>query len=208
MPPWLYHLNYTSLNKMIKDKLVNEPDKIIIPWRSTKERLTSCYRDAFCREGHHFSEWTKEVRLTNSISTFMRSNKLSKGVMPHFSPVFEEKPKKEVFVYEWKQSDKFVKDMTRCRLRSWHAMSIDNFYTRHPSVNSDFKGKIFSERTSKVANEKTAYISASTIDTFELPEIFKYDQIIDEKIKQLSICSENAFRWTDISTLSLSQLKT
>ena len=114
MPPWLYHLNYTSLNKMIKDKLVNEPDKIIIPWRSTKERLTSSYRDAFCREGHHFSEWTKEVRLTNSISTFMRSNKLSKGLMPHFSPVFEEEPKKEDFVYEWKQSDKFVKDMTRC----------------------------------------------------------------------------------------------
>ena len=29
----------------------------------------------------------------------------------------------------------------------------------------------------------------STIDTFRLPEIFKYDQIIDKEM-QLSICSE------------------
>ena len=194
---------------MITDKLVHEPDKIVIPWRLTKERLTSCYKDAFCREGHHFSEWTKEVRRSNKISTFMDGKKISKGQMPHFAPVFEGEPKREVIVYDWKQSDQFVKEMTRCKLKSWHAMSIDNFYTRHPSVNPGFKGKIFSERTSKEANESTAYVSSrSTIDAFELPEIFKYDQIVDQKIKQLSIYRENSFKWTDISTLSLSQIKT
>ena len=208
MPPWLYHLNYTSLTKMIEDKLVNEPDKIIIPWRSTRERLTSCYRDAFSREGHHFSEWTKEARLSKSISTFMRDEKICKGLTPHFSPIFKELPKKDVILYDWVQSDKFIQGLSRYELTSWHAMSIDNFYTRQPSVNSDFKGDIFSERASKTANKDTAYTSESRIEDFDLPEIFKYDQMIDEKIKNDSNCCQNTFAWVDISTFTLNQLKT
>ena len=89
-----------------------------------------------------------------------------------------------------------------------HAMSIDNFYTRQPSVNSDFKGDVFSERASKTGNKDTAYTSESRIEDFDLPEIFKYDQVIDEKIKNDSNCCQNTFAWVDISTFTLNQLKT
>jgi hypothetical protein len=178
MPPWLYHLNVACLLKMINDDLVSTPDKIFVAWRNPKDRISSCYWDAFNRYGHHFAEWTAFVRSTTSLSSFVQSENVKRGQLPHFAPVFTDKVCESIWIYDYRDTSTLIESIVKAKPKSWHALKIDNEYTRNPSINLEpsMTGR---RMRSKDELDPTAMTATPMLDEFELPDIFRVDEDIN-----------------------------